>query len=306
MADDEGTGDVPTGSGMGELAFAMQMRDIIRELISIEIDALRPEPTYAKVSSIDLATKTCMVIITGDTVAIKANYGSIAPSAVDQLVRIEGPPGDRYIADVLGETQDNKTVAWTNLPSLAANVALNIFDPAKYRVIIQNGSKVVQLRGRLDLTGTAITTLWTMPTDARPVVQLGAIPVGRNLDGGAIVAHLTAQQNGIMLLTGGTTGANSGNTGSGGNVATSANEVPGSTVARDTNHKHITTDGPAPTASTWTSFIIGNQTWSAQAISHSHTFTGTSHSHTGGVHTHTVPAPVFPTWLNLNGVQYVI
>lgn len=284
-------------AGLDDLDAAIEMRDIIRAIVRTELDAHRPPPVYATVQSIDLAAKTCMVVMTGDTVAVKVQCGSIFPSAPGQVVRLEGQQGDRYIADVLGETENDKTIPWV-APTLNANVAAFDFDPPKYRVRTQNGSKMVQLRGRVNLTGTAVTSLWTMPAGVRPLLNLAPLLVARDIAGGSPVATLEPRADGTMVLVGGTTGVKPGTTVADGNVATSTVDPADTTDVHNGEHKHTSTDTTWVGTDTWTGFMLSNR-------DHSHAVNG-SHSHTGGSHTHGLNNVTFPTFISLNGVQYWI
>lgn len=84
-----------------ELEFAMRMRDVIRKIVSEEIEAIRPKCTYGTVVSIDSVNHQCDVTLLGDTSVITVKMGSIQPTDVASIVRVEGLPGDRYIQDVM-------------------------------------------------------------------------------------------------------------------------------------------------------------------------------------------------------------
>lgn len=91
-----------TVNSFSEQEAALRVRDLMVDIIRSEIDLQRPKPTYAKVVTIDSTNRLATVLFPGDTVPTTVSMGSIYPSAVDQIVRIEGPSGDRYIADVMG------------------------------------------------------------------------------------------------------------------------------------------------------------------------------------------------------------
>lgn len=84
------------------VARAARLRDVIRRLVLNELERNRPKYKYAEVVEIDLPARTCRVLYPGDGAAITVRIGSIVPSAVGQIVRVDGLPGDRFIADVMG------------------------------------------------------------------------------------------------------------------------------------------------------------------------------------------------------------
>lgn len=84
----------------GDYELALKTKEVIARMVRGEIDALRPPPKYGEVATLDPLT----VVLNGDVAAIPVSFGSIFPSAVGQVVRVEGPPGDRYITDVVGAT----------------------------------------------------------------------------------------------------------------------------------------------------------------------------------------------------------
>lgn len=89
-------------SGMGDLAFSMQMRDTIDRMVKEAIDRERPRYRYAKVTKIDRTARKCDVIYNGETSAVRVNMGSVQPHNVDQIVRVEGIGTDKFITDVIG------------------------------------------------------------------------------------------------------------------------------------------------------------------------------------------------------------
>jgi hypothetical protein len=111
---------------MAGYASAMEMRDLVSQLVREELSRQAPAPTYATVYSIDAPTRSCLITFPGEVTPVKATYGSVQPNAVGQLVRVEGPPGQRYIADVLGDTKTQ-----TDLSTTASGLALkaNIASP---------------------------------------------------------------------------------------------------------------------------------------------------------------------------------
>lgn len=89
---------------MGELNTAARVRQAVAEIVAKTLARERPLPRMAKVTAIDFANRkvTCEFPDEAGTTFV-AVCGSKIPSAVNQWVRIAGPPGDRYVDDVLGQ-----------------------------------------------------------------------------------------------------------------------------------------------------------------------------------------------------------
>jgi hypothetical protein len=81
---------------------ASQLRELISGLVSNEIARQRPEYRYGLVESIDYPQRKCRVVLNGDVDAVPVSMGSIQPATTGQVVRVDGKPGDRYVADVMG------------------------------------------------------------------------------------------------------------------------------------------------------------------------------------------------------------
>lgn len=90
--------------------FAARFRDVTRRLIAVELQRLRPQYVYATVAEIKPDERKCMVLFPGDTTPVAVRLGSIVPREVGQIVRIDGLAGDRFVADVMGDTGSLDTV----------------------------------------------------------------------------------------------------------------------------------------------------------------------------------------------------
>lgn len=93
--------------GLSDFAFSMQMRDTIEKIATSVVERLRPRYRYAVVESIDYAASTCAVIFNGEDSSVIVNMTTVKPSAVGQVVRVDGLLNDRFIADVKGQTYDD-------------------------------------------------------------------------------------------------------------------------------------------------------------------------------------------------------
>jgi hypothetical protein len=87
---------------LDDYATSARIVEILRKVATQEIDKQRPRPTYATVTGVDRAQRTAFVLFPGETDSVGVQMGSIEPSTTGQIARIEGPPGDRYLADVIG------------------------------------------------------------------------------------------------------------------------------------------------------------------------------------------------------------
>lgn len=86
---------------IGDLAYAQQMRDIIKEFVVAEFRRLSNPDSTGTVTAITPATSKCMVQFeaTGDPVSV--HMFTLQPFAVGAVVRVSGPPGLRYVSEVI-------------------------------------------------------------------------------------------------------------------------------------------------------------------------------------------------------------
>lgn len=87
---------------MDDFTFSIEMRDIVRKLVSEELEKQRPRYRYATVDSIDRVNRKCGVILNGETGVVQVNMGAVQPATTGQKVRVEGIGTDKFIADVFG------------------------------------------------------------------------------------------------------------------------------------------------------------------------------------------------------------
>lgn len=90
--------------GFQEFAFSLQMRDTIDKMIRSGIDKMRPKYRYATVDTIDRVNYKCTVTFNGEANPVEVSMGALQPSAVGQVVRVEGIGIDKFITDVIGES----------------------------------------------------------------------------------------------------------------------------------------------------------------------------------------------------------
>lgn len=88
-------------NGFASFALAMKTRDVVKRFVR---EVLQEEGwyfTYGTVQTVDSVANTVDVIQTGEATAKTVKMGSLKP-APGQVVRMFGPPGARFIDDVLG------------------------------------------------------------------------------------------------------------------------------------------------------------------------------------------------------------
>lgn len=77
---------------------AQRMRDVVRKIVAKRINELRPAYRYGVVQSVNVSAGTASVLPNGQT--DPATYRMAVHCSVGQSVRIDGLPGDRFVAGV--------------------------------------------------------------------------------------------------------------------------------------------------------------------------------------------------------------
>jgi Fe-S cluster biogenesis protein NfuA len=289
------------GSGFGGYAEAMEMRDVMRSAAERAVDDVRPMATFARVYTIDVEARTCLVVLNGDFqfTPIKVTCGSIIPAYVDQIVRLEGPPGARYVADVLGPTQTDSRITmlageveWIQA-TLGTGFTHQAGNPVRYRLINDHGEAKVQLRGACTTTTTSTATaLFTMPVGMRPLVAKSLL-IPRNASGGSNAALLSVAINGAMVLDGATTGVKESSTG-GTHMSGAGANTGSATVNAGHSHKFLNLE--------W-----GTTDAYRNADSSARFTTGqTAHVHAMTPHFHGLDSVIRPTFLGFEDVSYFL
>ena len=205
-------------------------------------------------------------------------------------------------ADVfgLGQLNNGGTPAqngWV-APTPASGCASDSFDPLLYRIIYDHGDPKIQLRGKLNLTGTP-TLLWTMPTGLRPLFNKTPLLLARGYGGGSVAAQLQVNADGTMVLVGNTftVGTSSGTTGS-------TNPGGGTTGTTSVQHYHLGYDASGNflhnTSGVVSSGGTGGQVDGGEPHSHSVPSLNHSHSFSGSV------SVTGADWISFNGVEYFL
>jgi hypothetical protein len=88
--------------GMNDYRYALEFRDMLKNLVAAEVERQRPRYQMATVVSIDRGNRKCEVQFPGESSTANVSMGSVQPSDLGQVVRVEGLAGDRYVSDVMG------------------------------------------------------------------------------------------------------------------------------------------------------------------------------------------------------------
>lgn len=83
---------------------AQAVRDLVTQVVRTMLTTERPPVRYATVVSIDRTNRKVTVTYIGESTTATVSMGSIQPLATGQVVRIGGMMGDRYVEDVLGDS----------------------------------------------------------------------------------------------------------------------------------------------------------------------------------------------------------
>lgn len=87
----------------GDYVTSTQFRDIIRTIVTNQLELLRPKPKLATVQTVDRTHKTATVIYVGETDPVTVRMPGLQPLAVGGQVLMDGPASSRYIAQVMGD-----------------------------------------------------------------------------------------------------------------------------------------------------------------------------------------------------------
>lgn len=85
-----------------DYAASLKARDTIHSIVRTVVEAERPRYRYAVVTSIDDVNNKADVLFSGESESHTVSMGALRPTEPNQMVRVEGYPGDRYISDVYG------------------------------------------------------------------------------------------------------------------------------------------------------------------------------------------------------------
>lgn len=119
-------------SGFESLALAKQFKAWITAEVSAQIQKIAPRRRVAEVTAIDLSARRAKVIYVGETNEVSLPFNLAIPAFVGQYVVVDGPPQDRSIVDVLGESgieqKVTQNMAQTPLPEYWVQQDLDVLE----------------------------------------------------------------------------------------------------------------------------------------------------------------------------------
>lgn len=165
-------------AGLGDYQVALRMRDLIKILVTAGIDEQRPRLQYGTVTSIDRINRKCGILFPGASGSVNINMGAIQPSAVGQIVRIDGLNGDRFVSDVMGrpfiesvtsgmEREPVRTVSNTNITLSGLQTINSVALAAGDRILVR-GQTTASNNGIYEV---AVGT-WVRASDANTYLKV--------------------------------------------------------------------------------------------------------------------------------------
>lgn len=82
-------------------SYALSFVTLMRSIAGEQIEKLRPAYKLAEVRNINRLTNKCLVRYAGETVDQWVSMGSVQPTKIGQIVRVDGLLGDRFVSDVI-------------------------------------------------------------------------------------------------------------------------------------------------------------------------------------------------------------
>jgi hypothetical protein len=109
----------------GDFATAADARDVIKDIAAGVVNELRPAPAYAVVTNWDLPNQKAQIYFVNDSskTQVWVPMPGLQPTQIGQFVRIEGTPGDRYLAAVLGQSRVADVVTVPSPANVSATTA---------------------------------------------------------------------------------------------------------------------------------------------------------------------------------------
>lgn len=88
-------------TGLDDYSTSKKIVDLIRRIAKQEIDKERPAPAYGVVKSVDIPNRRVFVQFPGETSTVGVAMSSPITPLINQVVRVEGITGDRYVTDII-------------------------------------------------------------------------------------------------------------------------------------------------------------------------------------------------------------
>lgn len=128
-------------NGIESLAVAKMFREWIADEVAKQVQRIAPRRRIAQVAEIHLDTRRADVVYVGESEPVSLPFNAAVPAYPGQYVVIDGPPQDRSIVDVLGESGVEQKVAdnlSTNTPLPAYWEAASLGTLETFPVRIRN------------------------------------------------------------------------------------------------------------------------------------------------------------------------
>lgn len=276
--------------GSAQAQRTTELRSLAMALAQDDSDQL--QVLKGVVTAVSLATnpQTLSMNLSGDTTVVISSIrflASYSPVVGDTVLVMKCGP------ELWAMGKFQTSTGWTALPSLTSGLSADATDPPQYRLVIDNGSRLIQLRGKINVTSGTPTTLWTFPLgDLRPSANMSPVVIGRNSTHATTVL-LFPNSNGTMTIEGQTSTADFGGGSATGvpnqNVTSWQDAGIGGSPGTFNNTPDTGFTDPQPPNLNHRHFIGGHQ----------HNLA--NHTHVAPSHTHGVS---YPTYFALNGAQY--
>lgn len=96
----------PEEPGLDSLDSALRMRSVIRGIVAEELELTRPQPRYGRVASVSRRAGFVGVVFPGDDTEVpvsvtKSTQPSDSYAELGNIVRVDGPSGAPYVAEVM-------------------------------------------------------------------------------------------------------------------------------------------------------------------------------------------------------------
>lgn len=180
--------------GLESLAFAKRFKGWIATEVAAQLQRIAPRRRIAEVVSLDTVNRRAGVVYVGEINEVSLPYNLAVPAFVGQYVVVDGPPQDRSIVDVLGESGIEKQMeenrAATPLPPYWAApqldaletfpIRLRPFD-STYEYTVERGTMAfAPVRAQVDglFSQAAIRLLTVGSTDNRINIAVYSIQAG--------------------------------------------------------------------------------------------------------------------------------
>lgn len=219
-----------------DLRSAHDVLKVFRKVARDEVQKVRPAPSYATVTDINLEERYCMVLFPGGEAGVddvRVVITHVIPSEIGQRVRIGGTTNDRYIEAIVGSSKNDTDISdlIARVEALEAipapgeyffevtsnrNDGLMTADPTEYQMptvtdagingfeVQPNGSVACQQAGRYYLYAawTFPTTGYTGGNDVWVEIRVynSNNQIKKYLTGGDIDGLSTAQVSGMAWL----------------------------------------------------------------------------------------------------------